>query len=91
MAFDTVVLTFSNTSTYHKVVLPDISAKQRVTVLANDQDSLFIWSQLFAITSVSLRIPEPRYSEAYLTMLASENILRRDWEQPEEDEAWANL
>ena len=30
-------------------------------------------------------------SEAYQTMLASESVLREDWEQPEEEEAWANL
>ena len=32
-----------------------------------------------------------RLSEAFLTMLASEAVLRRDWERPEEDLAWANL
>ncbi len=91
MLSDTAVLTFSNTSTYQRVVLPDTSAKQRVTLFASDQDSPFDWSQLFAVTAPSLRMPKPRYSEAYLTMLASENILRRDWEQPEEEKAWANL
>lgn len=25
------------------------------------------------------------------TMLASEDVLRRDWDSPEEDTAWANL
>lgn len=30
-------------------------------------------------------------SEAFQTMLASELILGRDWERPEEDAAWANL
>jgi hypothetical protein len=25
------------------------------------------------------------------TMLASEAVLRRDWDRPEEDEAWADL
>ena len=30
-------------------------------------------------------------SESYLTMLASEAVLRRDWDRPEEDEAWADL
>ena len=32
-----------------------------------------------------------RDSEAFQTMLASEAVLRRDWERPEEDIAWANL
>jgi hypothetical protein len=30
-------------------------------------------------------------SEAWQTMLASEAVLRRDWERPEEDRAWADL
>lgn len=30
-------------------------------------------------------------SEAYLTMLASQQLLKKDWELPEEDAAWANL
>lgn len=30
-------------------------------------------------------------SDAYQTMLASEDVLARDWNRPEEDEAWADL
>jgi len=30
-------------------------------------------------------------SEPYLTMLASQQILEKDWDRPEEDAAWANL
>jgi hypothetical protein len=30
-------------------------------------------------------------SEALETMLASEPVLRRDWDRPEEDEAWRDL
>ena len=30
-------------------------------------------------------------SESLQTMLASEAVLRRDWERPEEDTAWAHL
>jgi hypothetical protein len=30
-------------------------------------------------------------SESYQTMLASEAVLQRDWDLPEEDEAWADL
>jgi len=32
-----------------------------------------------------------RTSEAWQTMLASEAILRRDWESPEEERAWEDL
>jgi hypothetical protein len=30
-------------------------------------------------------------SEAYQTMLASEQTLAKDWDTPQEDEAWAHL
>jgi hypothetical protein len=30
-------------------------------------------------------------TDARATMLASEAVLRRDWDQPEEDAAWAHL
>ena len=30
-------------------------------------------------------------SETFQTMLASEQVLRRDWDTPEEDAAWADL
>jgi hypothetical protein len=34
---------------------------------------------------------EAGQSYALDTMLASEDVLRRDWDSPEEDAAWANL
>ena len=30
-------------------------------------------------------------SESFQTMLLSEDILRKDWDTPEEEEAWAHL
>ena len=30
-------------------------------------------------------------SSSYETMLASEEVLKRDWEREEEEQAWANL
>jgi hypothetical protein len=30
-------------------------------------------------------------SDAILTMIASEEVLRKDWDSPEEDEAWVDL
>jgi len=30
-------------------------------------------------------------SGAWQTMLASEDVLRKEWDSPEEDKAWANL
>lgn len=37
------------------------------------------------------RFLREKASEAYQTMLASESVLRRDWDRPEEDAAWASL
>jgi hypothetical protein len=34
---------------------------------------------------------QKKFSDAFQTMLASEAVLRRDWDRPEEDNAWANL
>ncbi|MGH2585946.1 MAG: DUF2281 domain-containing protein [Dehalococcoidia bacterium] len=40
------------------------------------------------VTALSTR---PIESEAFQTMLASEAVLARDWDTPEEDAAWAHL
>lgn len=37
------------------------------------------------------QLREGASSDAYLTMLASEQVLRQDWDSPEEDAAWADL
>jgi len=91
MFSNTVALTISTATTYQRVAFLDTSAKQRITLYANDQDSNLDLSRIFAQTAFSLEMPGHRFSGAYLTMLASENILRRDWDQPEEDKAWENL
>jgi hypothetical protein len=36
-------------------------------------------------------VDEAYFPEALHTMLASEKVLARDWNQPDEDEAWENL
>jgi hypothetical protein len=36
-------------------------------------------------------IVEAQHSEGYETMLASEAVLRKEWDTPEEDEAWGDL
>jgi hypothetical protein len=38
-----------------------------------------------------IMLREAGKSYAIDTMLASEAVLRRDWDSPEEDQAWANL
>ncbi len=40
---------------------------------------------------VSYLTERQQNSEAWQTMLASESALRKDWDRPEEDAAWADL
>lgn len=40
---------------------------------------------------VSRLAEDGEVSESFKTMLASEAVLRRDWDRPEEDAAWADL
>lgn len=54
-----------------------------VTVMIRYEDYVAVQAEL-----VRLRAQQ---SEAYQTMLASESMLSREWNSPEEDEAWADL
>ncbi len=36
-------------------------------------------------------LPATTDSDPFQTMFASEKVLRRDWDRPEEDAAWADL
>jgi len=40
---------------------------------------------------VSYLLEQQLASESFQTMLASEPLLRQDWERPEEESAWADL
>ena len=48
---------------------------------------------VFLSERANLPIAVQEESESYAidTMLASEDVLRRDWDSPEEDVAWAHL
>jgi hypothetical protein len=50
-----------------------------------------IFIPVIPIAEPFIRHSPNKDSEAYETMLASEDVLRREWDSPEEDEAWANL
>lgn len=50
-----------------------------------------VFSRFPVLEDMPPRLKQNRISEAYQTMLASEKVLKRDWESPEEDAAWANL
>ena len=82
MLSNTLLVTLNNTST---------DEEQQITVFAGNQNTPFAWTELWDRITLSIRTSQAGYSEAYQTMLASEDVLRRDWEQPEEDAAWADL
>ena len=68
-------------------------AEQRVIAEA-DRNSAAIAkdpSTLASQADLKSRLAKLLQSEAYQTMLASQSTLRKEWDQPEEDEAWANL
>lgn len=54
-----------------------------------------LWVVYDFVSYLSERASEPgrldRLSEAFQTMFASEAVLARDWNLPEEDLAWADL
>ena len=48
--------------------------------------------KLALVSEIIIRLGEDgEMSERLQTMLASEAALRRDWDRPEEDAAWADL
>lgn len=53
---------------------------------------IYAWGRLDSAMT-GHRVPSVGGEEdnARLTMFASEAVLRRDWDSPEEDEAWAHL
>ncbi|MCB0157185.1 MAG: type II toxin-antitoxin system prevent-host-death family antitoxin [Caldilineaceae bacterium] len=54
-----------------------------VTVMIRYEDYLAVRDELLRVRA--------EQSETFQTMLASEAVLARDWNTPEEDEAWADL
>jgi hypothetical protein len=74
------------------LLTPDTaSATQRTTLFASNQNTPFDWEEFWRATVTAVRVPPGSYSEAYQMMLASEQVLRGDWEHPEEEAAWADL
>ncbi|HLA05829.1 MAG TPA: hypothetical protein VJ022_00175 [Anaerolineales bacterium] len=89
--FDTITLTYNSNSNSQKVDLLPTSANQYFIVSAFDQYNILDWSQLLGVSILQLKMRQLLKAEAYQTMLASEIVLRADWDSPEEDEAWADL
>jgi hypothetical protein len=72
------------------ITIPPIAASLRklpMDKLAEVYDFILFLSERTSIATIR----EDGETYAIDTMLASEDVLRRDWDTPEEDAAWAHL
>lgn len=86
MTLCTWVITPAHTSAYSFLRTLSTASKQDKITLSGQGASQKMTAYLEIVTVES----EPS-SEAFLTMLATEDVLRRDWDDPEEDAIWADL
>ena len=71
------------------VAIPQIT--ERLQKLPTDKLTVVYDFVSYLLERETAQTSPERFSEAFRTMLASEAVLRRDWDRPEEDEAWASL
>jgi hypothetical protein len=71
------------------VTLPQLN--ERLKLLPPDKLAV-VYDFVAYLSERELRLVlKDKPSEAYQTMIASEQVLNREWNTPEEDEAWADL
>ena len=71
------------------VTLPQLN--ERLKLLPPDKLAVvYDFVSYLSERELNLRLRETP-TEAYHTMLASEAVLSKDWDRPEEDQAWAEL
>ena len=87
----------------HTLAIPNYNASNFLALLtiptSQDYAKVFLIDQNFSLTaeqlieasSSVLYIDNSYLSEAYQTMIASEKVLAKDWNEPDEDEIWASL
>jgi hypothetical protein len=63
---------------------------ERLEKLPGDKIS-FVYDVVSYLLDRETNQPHSHRSGAFHTMLASEAVLARDWDRPEEDAAWADL
>jgi hypothetical protein len=79
-----------DTNEYHLFGIPGSSDRQDAWVINVSQPAQFEYYDIVADWGARPAV-QPDPSEAFQTMLASEEVLRRDWDDPEEDELWVDL
>lgn len=91
MDYDLITINIDNATSGKVFLIADSSVTYQVSVVHSHLGQEIDSSEpLNAPEEPNLKRFHPR-SDAYLTMLASEALLRRDWDLPEEDEAWKDL
>ena len=75
-----VTLRKTSNTTNQTVVIE--SSQSNFIVLVRSREAFFVPQ-----TDIAARW----FSESHQTMIASERVLAKDWDRPEEDAAWANL
>lgn len=90
---DKIQISINKTTAEMRIPLGYTSARQYDTISPTAQFIRINRAELFGVGTEPIfdKLLRLHYSEAYQTMLASESVLRRDWNLPEEDDAWANL
>ncbi|MCX5752197.1 MAG: hypothetical protein NTW97_00985 [Candidatus Krumholzibacteria bacterium] len=64
---------------------------QYTKILPGAQSFTSNYPLMNVLSGISSSFDRKRYSEVHQLLLISEDVLRRDWDSPEEDEAWADL
>ena len=79
----------------HEIRTATITGKGQISIPKELRDKkLFATGDKVAILAFSDHIeirPLKQLSEGIKTALASERVLKKEWDTPEEDEAWKNL
>ena len=79
-------------SSYHEMAVATASGTPTLELSADDQDSGLDQAEFITNGRSSAKLDRPEiYSGAYQTMLASEHVLLKDWDDPGEEAAWAYL
>jgi hypothetical protein len=92
MLQDEITITSDNsTASFWALFTGPKKQKRDLFVFLPQHASLDNTYEVFPSTSSPVGIHDIYQSEAFLLMLASEDTLKREWDTPEEDEAWQDL
>lgn len=90
MTINISLLSTSNSSITYDVFLTSDNSIGFSDSIARNQNFLGKWI-LFPYQEYTNELKYQNNSDTFLTMIASEKVLSKDWDAPEEDAAWANL